>query len=299
ALGGGMHGMCPAHPPFRATGTIAVIMRVIEETPRPIREVNPDIPDWLEAIIAKLHAKKPEDRFQTAKELADLLEQHLAHLQQPNVVPRPAPVAVPSVPAKTAVSERVWRQLLDARDYRRRLVQQGSILAGTLLIFMAIMQPDFRVLFFLGLAPLIIAGLVKQRFEVQYKGRRLRLVNSVYEAERLYVDGTLLASGGFGRLVELRATIPEGAGAGDQIRATAFAGVFSFGCRIFVAETVVPAQVINPSVAPNAGPDAVPAPLLARGRRGSRWTTFFWFALAIAALVVVGGVDVETGPGEM
>src|SRR5262249_36030558 len=117
--------------------------------------------------------------------------------------------------------------------------------------------------------------------------------------ERLYVDGTLLASGGFGRLVELRATIPEGAGAGDQIRATAFAGVFSFGCRIFVAETAVPAQVINPSVAPNAGPDAVPAPLLARGRRGSRWTTFFWFALAIAALVVVGGVDVETGPGEM
>src|SRR5262249_11934888 len=161
------------------------------------------------------------------------------------------------------------------------------------------LQPDFRVLFFLGLAPLIIAGLVKQRFEVQYKGRRLRLVNSVYEAERLYVDGTLLASGGFGRLVELRATIPEGAGAGDQIRATAFAGVFSFGCRIFVAETAVPAQVINPSVAPNAGPDAVPAPFLARGRRGSRWTTFFWFGLAIAALVVVGGVDVETGPGEM
>ncbi len=96
SLGSVLYTMCTGRPPFRATGTIAVMMRVIEDTPRPIREVNPDIPDWLCDIIAKLHAKKPDDRFQTAREVAELLEQHLAHLQQPHVAPKPAAVFIPA-----------------------------------------------------------------------------------------------------------------------------------------------------------------------------------------------------------
>jgi tRNA A-37 threonylcarbamoyl transferase component Bud32 len=94
SLGTVLYTMCTGHPPFRASGTHAVLKRVIEAAPRPIREVNSEIPEWLEAIIAKLHAKKPEDRFQTANEVGDLLGQHLAHLQQPNAVPLPAMVAV-------------------------------------------------------------------------------------------------------------------------------------------------------------------------------------------------------------
>lgn len=74
--------MCTGHPPFRASGTHAVLKRVIDASPRPIREVNNEIPDWLCAIITKLHAKMPEDRFQTAREVADLLGQYLAELQR-------------------------------------------------------------------------------------------------------------------------------------------------------------------------------------------------------------------------
>jgi uncharacterized protein (TIGR03067 family) len=94
SLGTVLYAMCTGHPPFRATGTHAVLMRVIEDTPRPIREINADIPEWLCDIISKLHAKKPEERFQTAKDVAELLGQHLAHLQQPTTVPLPAPVAI-------------------------------------------------------------------------------------------------------------------------------------------------------------------------------------------------------------
>ena len=54
---------------------MAVLKRVIEDTPRPIREINREIPEWLCDIIAKLHAKKPEERFQTAREVADVLGQ--------------------------------------------------------------------------------------------------------------------------------------------------------------------------------------------------------------------------------
>ena len=57
----------------------------------PVRDVNPDIPWWLEGIIQKLHAKDPAERFQSAKEVAELLGQCLAHVQQPTVAPLPAP----------------------------------------------------------------------------------------------------------------------------------------------------------------------------------------------------------------
>src|SRR5439155_22472843 len=101
--------MCTGRPPFRASGTMAVLKRVIDDTPRPIRETNPEVPDWLEAIITKLHAKKPDERFQTAKEVAELLGQHLAYLQQPSQAPKPAPVLVSEQlkPIDRAIARRV------------------------------------------------------------------------------------------------------------------------------------------------------------------------------------------------
>jgi hypothetical protein len=81
SLGTVLYAMCTGHPPFRASGTHAVLKRVIDASPRPMREVNAEVPDWLEAIVAKLHAKQPEDRFQTAKEVAELLGHRLADVQ--------------------------------------------------------------------------------------------------------------------------------------------------------------------------------------------------------------------------
>jgi serine/threonine protein kinase len=95
SLGTVMYAMCTGHAPFRAGSTHAVLKRVIDASPRPIHEVNSEIPDWLEAMVAKLHAKKADDRFQTAAEVAELLGQHLAHLQQPGIVPNPPITAVP------------------------------------------------------------------------------------------------------------------------------------------------------------------------------------------------------------
>jgi serine/threonine protein kinase/peroxiredoxin len=95
SLGSVLYAMCTGRPPFRASSTLATLKRVCEDTPRPIRELNPDIPDWLASIITKLHARKPENRFQSAKEVCDLLQQHLAHLQQPSVITAPATLVAP------------------------------------------------------------------------------------------------------------------------------------------------------------------------------------------------------------
>src|SRR5262249_43773211 len=98
SLGSVLYAMCTGRPPFRASSMMAVLKRVSEDTPRPVREINPDIPDWLCAIIDKLHAKEPSQRFATAQEVADLLGQHLADLQQPGAVPLPPSVVRPAVP---------------------------------------------------------------------------------------------------------------------------------------------------------------------------------------------------------
>lgn len=90
SLGSVLYAMCTGRPAFRAQTTLAVIKRVCEDSPRPIREVNPDIPQWLVDIIDRLMAKQPDDRIQNAAELAELLGGHLAHLQDPDNVPAPA-----------------------------------------------------------------------------------------------------------------------------------------------------------------------------------------------------------------
>jgi serine/threonine protein kinase len=89
SLGSVLYALSTGRPPFRASDSMAVLKRVCEETPRPIRETNADIPDWLVALIDRLHAKNPADRYQTAAEVATLLSGYLAHLQHPSVVPLP------------------------------------------------------------------------------------------------------------------------------------------------------------------------------------------------------------------
>ncbi|MFO0802890.1 MAG: SUMF1/EgtB/PvdO family nonheme iron enzyme [Gemmataceae bacterium] len=81
SLGSVLYQMASGRPPFRANGTVAVLKRVAEDTPRDIREIVPEVPQWLCNIIAKLHEKKPDERFQTAREVADVLADCEAQLK--------------------------------------------------------------------------------------------------------------------------------------------------------------------------------------------------------------------------
>ena len=85
SLGSVLYAMCTGRPPFRAETTMAVLRRICEQAPRPLREVNPQVPDWLAAIIAKLHAKDPTARYSSAAEVAELLGRHLSLLCQPEL----------------------------------------------------------------------------------------------------------------------------------------------------------------------------------------------------------------------
>jgi serine/threonine-protein kinase len=90
SLGSTLYAICAGHPPFRAETPLAVLRRVCDDSPRRLREVNPGIPPWLEALIARLMAKDPSERYQTADEAFDVLKKCLAHVQQPLSSPLPA-----------------------------------------------------------------------------------------------------------------------------------------------------------------------------------------------------------------
>jgi formylglycine-generating enzyme required for sulfatase activity len=81
SLGSVLYQMVAGRPPFRANSTLAVLKRVAEDKPRAIREIIPETPQWLCDIIAKLHAKDPDDRYQSAREVADVLADCEAQLK--------------------------------------------------------------------------------------------------------------------------------------------------------------------------------------------------------------------------
>lgn len=89
SLGSVLYAICAGRPPFRAETTYGVMRRITDDEPTSIREINPDIPVWLCTIIARLMSKKATDRFASAEEVREMLEQCLAHVQQPATVPLP------------------------------------------------------------------------------------------------------------------------------------------------------------------------------------------------------------------
>ncbi len=100
SLGSVLYALCTGRPAFQADNALAVLKRVCEEAPQPIRAVNPAVPEWLEAVVARLLEKDPARRFQTAAEVAELLGRFQVHARQPTAMPLPTWPAAPPAPGR-------------------------------------------------------------------------------------------------------------------------------------------------------------------------------------------------------
>ncbi len=92
SLGSVLYAMCAGRAPFRAETTYGVLHRIANDRPTPVCDINSDVPVWLGCIIDRLMAKRPDDRFESAAQVAELLEGCLAHVQQPSAIPLPEAV---------------------------------------------------------------------------------------------------------------------------------------------------------------------------------------------------------------
>lgn len=70
SLGVVLYEMLTGELPYTAENPLAVSMKHVNEPPRPPKAVNPRIPDGMNAVVMKLLAKAPEDRYGDTTELA-------------------------------------------------------------------------------------------------------------------------------------------------------------------------------------------------------------------------------------
>lgn len=112
SLGSMMYAICTGRPPFRAETAYGVLRKITDTEPRSIREINTQIPEWLEDIVKKLMCKDVSGRLDSANQVSKLLEECLAHVQRPTTNPLPrslqkqtstVPVAMPKRPQWIAV----------------------------------------------------------------------------------------------------------------------------------------------------------------------------------------------------
>jgi tetratricopeptide (TPR) repeat protein len=104
SLGAVMYEMLAGRPPVDGPNALAVIRRLSDEAPTPLRDVNPDVPEGAAAICHKAMARDKRDRFATAGEFADAVQAYL--LDQ--VRGQPATASLPKLPAPPRTPRRRW-----------------------------------------------------------------------------------------------------------------------------------------------------------------------------------------------
>jgi hypothetical protein len=133
--------------------------------------------------------------------------------------------------------------LLDETDTRQRARQHILILAGLVDMFIGVAlavgivtyNPLVRIAGVAvvagGVAVVLLASRVRQRWEVEYRGHTIRFENDPIFGEKLFIDDHLVARGGLGFSKRLEGDIPSGP-AGHRIVALSEARLASFRCRI-------------------------------------------------------------------
>lgn len=118
SLGVVMYAMCTGRSPFRASTALGAIRSVTQRQPKPVREINPDIPAWLDSFVLKLLEKNPGDRFASAEDVTSCLAAELSYLNQFSATP----------PA------RQWQHVPEQDRTRQGWVRTGVIQLGLIAV---------------------------------------------------------------------------------------------------------------------------------------------------------------------
>jgi hypothetical protein len=73
SLGCTLYCLLTGRPPFQEDTPIKTILAHLDQVPRPLHELRPDVPPALSAVVAKMLAKKADERYQTPNEVAQAL----------------------------------------------------------------------------------------------------------------------------------------------------------------------------------------------------------------------------------
>jgi serine/threonine-protein kinase len=96
-LGCVLYEMATGVSPFRTETPMATLRRIVDESPRSMALLNPELPIWFVVIVERLLAKNPEQRYATARQVCDLLAKCLAHLHQPTTEALPEELTMETI----------------------------------------------------------------------------------------------------------------------------------------------------------------------------------------------------------
>ncbi|MGI8910044.1 MAG: Stk1 family PASTA domain-containing Ser/Thr kinase [Rubrobacteraceae bacterium] len=117
SLGVVLFEMLTGELPFRGDSPITVSMKHINEPPPPPKELNPDLPEGVNALVLKLLAKDPDDRYADAEDLIEDLERMKAG------IPPTAVNAAGAASGRTATRPATTRQNVAAPPGDRGLTR--------------------------------------------------------------------------------------------------------------------------------------------------------------------------------
>jgi serine/threonine protein kinase len=140
SLGVVIYQLATGRLPFTGSSPWEVMTNIITSEPIPPKTVNPDLPMGLDRVILKALAKKAENRFQTAKEFKNALEDVLEEMEpkapKPKIAERPVEMATPAA-GRPSMEEVTPPMEMVGREHRTSPWLSFPIIMG-LLLFVAV-----------------------------------------------------------------------------------------------------------------------------------------------------------------
>jgi len=118
SLGVVLYEMATGQRPFDGGSLLATVSSILRDDPKPIADHRSDLPDHLERIITRCLEKKPEERYQKARELVDELRRLQSEIRDGAAPSAVRPVIAQQVQATPFIGRR--QELAALTDLLRR-----------------------------------------------------------------------------------------------------------------------------------------------------------------------------------
>jgi urea transport system substrate-binding protein len=252
ALGCVVYTMLTGELPFQGGTAMAVMMELANKTPEPVIAKNPTVPPNVSALVSRLLAKLPEERVQSAMEVARELDVAVAVLSGTSpVVPVFVPATKPSgpdtlVPGKSDTHTAAVPVPPTPANGKNRAAIVGFAVALVLVLAGALLWRGFRTPPVVAPEPIVVGVLHSQ------SGTMAVSENPVIDATLLAVEEVNAAGGVMGR--PLKAVVVDGKSVPEEFAKqaerllTEERAAVVFGCW-----TSASRKAVRPVVERNAG----------------------------------------------
>ena len=104
AMGVVFYRLATAKLPFKGDTAFAMAQSQVNDPPTPVMLARPDLPLWVEAVVARALAKSPQGRFQTSLEFHEALARSLAGMPLQSIDDGSAPTELMATPTRTPLT---------------------------------------------------------------------------------------------------------------------------------------------------------------------------------------------------